>query len=127
MSIPESVRTGMQQTIALFSSAVVKNGDIDALDNINTEGARILPPGANLIQGRAQIKAFWQQAIAGLGLKDAKLSSVDAQAAGDSVLEVGKADLTLGEGQILTVKYVVHWKQEAGLWKWDTDIWNMNQ
>ncbi len=66
MSIPESVRTGMQQTIALFSSAVVKNGDIDALDNINTEGARILPPGANLIQGRAQIKAFWQQAIAGL-------------------------------------------------------------
>lgn len=127
MGIPEAVRTGMQQTNTLFSSAVVKNRDIDALDNIYTKDARILPPGAALIQGRAQIKAFWQQAIAGLGLRDAKLTSVDAQTAGDSVIEVGQADLTLDEGQILTVKYVVHWKQEAGLWKWDTDIWNMNQ
>ncbi len=127
MGIPESVRTGMQRTNALFSSSVVKNGEIDALDNIYTVDARILPPGANLIQGRAQIKAFWQQAIAGLGLKDAKLTTVDAQAAGDSVIEVGQATLTLDQGQMLTVKYVVHWKEEAGLWKWHIDIWNMNQ
>lgn len=127
MGIPESVRTGMQRTNALFSSSVVKNGEIDALDNIYTVDARILPPGANLIQGRAQIKAFWQQAIAGLGLKGAKLTTVDAQAAGDSVIEVGQATLTLDQGQMLTVKYVVHWKEEAGLWKWHIDIWNMNQ
>jgi len=117
----------MRRTNALFSSSVVKMGEIDALDNIYTEDARILPPGANLIQGRAQIKAFWEQAIAGLGLKDATLATLDAQAAGDSVIEVGQADLTLNEGQVVIVKYVVHWKEEAGLWKWHTDIWNMNQ
>ena len=60
-------------------------------------------------------------------MRDAKLSTVDAQAVGDSVIEVGRAVLTLDEGQILTVKYVVHWKEEDGIWKWHTDIWNMNQ
>ena len=54
MSIPESVRTGMQQTNDLFGSAVVKNREIDALDNIYTVDARILPPGADSIQGRAR-------------------------------------------------------------------------
>ena len=109
------------------AQAVVTNREINALDNIYTVDARILPPGADSIQGRAQIKGFWQQAIAGLGVRDAKLTTVDAQAAGDSVIEVGRADLTLDAGQILTVKYVVHWKEEDGIWKWHTDIWNMNQ
>jgi hypothetical protein len=62
-----------------------------------------------------------------LGVKDAKLSTVDAAAAGDTVVEVGRADLTLEGGQTLAVKYVVHWKQEDGIWKWHTDIWNLNQ
>lgn len=79
------------------------------------------------IQGRAQIKDFWKQAIVSLGVKDAKLSSVHAEAAGDTVVEVGRADLTLEGGQTLAVKYVVHWKQEDGIWKWHTDIWNLNQ
>jgi hypothetical protein len=60
-------------------------------------------------------------------VRDAKLTTVDAQAAGDSVIEVGRADLTLDAGQIHTVKYVVQWKEEDGMWKWHTDIWNMNQ
>jgi ketosteroid isomerase-like protein len=61
VSIPESVRTSMQQTNALFGAAVVKNREIDALNNVYTADARILPPGADLIQGRAQIKDFWKQ------------------------------------------------------------------
>jgi ketosteroid isomerase-like protein len=127
MSIPESVRSGMQQANDLFSSAVVRNRQIDALDNIYTVDARILPPGADLIRGLPQIKSFWQQAIAGLGVKDAKLTTVDAQTVGDSVIEVGRADLILDGGQIVAAKYVVHWIQEDGTWKWHTDIWNMNQ
>jgi ketosteroid isomerase-like protein len=127
MSIPESVRSGMQQANDLFSSAVVRNRQIDALDNIYTVDARILPPGADLIQGLPQIKSFWQQAIVGLAVKDAKLTTVDAQMVGDSVIEVGRADLILDGGQTVAAKYVVHWIQEDGTWKWHTDIWNMNQ
>jgi ketosteroid isomerase-like protein len=127
MGVPESVRTAMEQTNARFRSSVVKNREIEALNDIYTIDARILPPGAPLIEGRGPIQDFWQQAIAGLGMTDAKLSTIDAHAAGDSVIEIGEAELTLGEGQIVKAKYVVHWKQESGKWKWHTDIWNMNQ
>ena len=32
----------------------------------------------------------------------------------------------MGSGQTVTVKYVVHSKQEDGGWKWRVDIWNTN-
>jgi ketosteroid isomerase-like protein len=127
MSVSDAMRVAMQQTNAVFEQAVVKNREIDALENVYTADARILPPGADLIQGRASIKSFWQQAITGLGIKEATLSTVDAETAGDGIIELGRAELTLEGGQVLAVKYVVQWKQEDGIWKWHTDIWNTNQ
>jgi ketosteroid isomerase-like protein len=127
MSVSESIRTGMRQTNELFDSAVVKSREIDALDKIYTADASILPPGAEQIQGRAGIKDFWQQAIAALGIVEAKLTTVDAQMAGDYVIETGSAELTIDGGRTLTGKYVVQWKKEDGAWKWHIDIWNMNQ
>ena len=43
------------------------------------------------------------------------------------MIELRRADLALGGGQEVAVKYVVYWKQEDGAWKWHVDIWNMNQ
>ena len=126
MNISDSVLTGMQQTNELFDSVVIKKGQIDALDKVYTADARILPPGAGVIEGREAIKGFWKQAIAALGLSAAKLATVDAELVGDSVFEVGRADLTVGDGQVVSAKYVVLWKQENGAWKWQTDIWNLN-
>jgi hypothetical protein len=60
-----------------------------------------------------------------MGLTAAKLTTVNAESAGDDIVEIGRADLT-ANGQIVTVKYVVHWKQEDGAWKWNVDIWNQN-
>lgn len=127
MSVPESMQAGIERTNLLFGAEAIREGKIDAFDDIYTVDATILPPGAELIQGRDSIKRFWQQAIEGLGLQDAKLTSLDVQAAGEGAVEVGRAELTLGDGQRLAGKYVVHWKQEDGRWKWHTDIWNMNQ
>lgn len=127
MGIPETVSKGMQQTNALFRSAVIQNRQIDALDKVYTSDARILPPGAPSIQGRAQIKDFWQQAISGMGIVDAELKTVNAEAVGNDVIEIGQATLTIEGGQMVAGKYVVHWKQEDGIWKWHTDIWNLNQ
>jgi hypothetical protein len=62
-----------------------------------------------------------------MDVKSATLRTVDAEDVGGSVVEIGQADLMLGDGQRVTVKYVVHWKQEDGAWKWHIDIWNMNQ
>jgi len=80
-----------------------------------------------MVEGREHIKSFWKQAIAAMGATSVKLTTVDAEAAGDSVVEVGRADLTVAGGQVVTVKYVVQWKQEDGTWKWHVDIWNPNQ
>jgi ketosteroid isomerase-like protein len=126
MDVPEIVLAAMRQTNEVFISEVVMKQDLGRLDRVYTANARVLPPGIPMIEGRENIKAFWQQAIAGLGLKSAKLETVEAEVAGESVMEIGKADLALGSGQTMTVKYVVHWKREDGHWKWHVDIWNPN-
>lgn len=117
----------MRRTNEVFQSEVIVKRNMGALDRVYTSHARVLPPGAPMIEGREAIKVFWNQAIAGMNLTGAKLTTVDAEEAGDSVIEIGRADLTMASGQSVAVKYVVHWKQEDGGWKWNIDIWNPNQ
>jgi ketosteroid isomerase-like protein len=126
LSISDSIKAEMQKVNELFGEVVVKGRNFAALDQVYTRLARILPPGADLIEGRENIRDFWQAAVAGMNVQDAKLVSVNAHLAGDSIVEVGRAQLFLPEGQSAEVKYVVEWKQEDGAWKWHTDIWNMN-
>lgn len=126
MTISDSIQAEMQKVNALFGEAVVKGRNFAALDQIYTVDARILPPGADLIEGRENIRGFWQAVVAGMNVQGAKLVSVNAHLAGDSIIEVGRAKLFLPDGHFTEVKYVVEWKQESGAWKWHTDIWNMN-
>jgi ketosteroid isomerase-like protein len=127
VSVPETTLAAMRQTNELFGSEVIKKKNMDALDQIYTSAARILPPGAPMMEGRDQIKSFWKQAIESMGATSARLSTVRAESAGDTVVEIGKADLSVSGDQTVTVKYVVHWKREDGAWKWHVDIWNTNQ
>jgi len=126
MSAAAGAVNGMKETNAIFVSEVVEKRNYSALDRVYTADATILPPGAPMIQGSDAIKAFWKQAIEGLNATGGKLESVRVDAVGDTIVEIGKAELVAG-GQIASIKYVVHWKQEQGLWKWHVDIWNMNQ
>jgi ketosteroid isomerase-like protein len=126
MPVSDSIKAEMQKVNALFCETVVKVRNFAALDQIYTLDARILPPGADLTEGREKIRDFWQAAVADMNVQDAKLVSVDAHVAGDRIIEVGRAQLILPEGRSAEVKYVVEWKQEDGAWKWHTDIWNMN-
>jgi ketosteroid isomerase-like protein len=126
-TISESILAAMRQTNALFDREVIAGKNIGALDRIYTRDAHVLPPGALMIEGREQIKNFWKQAIEAMALTNVNLTTVYAESAGDGVVEIGRADLALAGGQIVTVKYVVHWKQEDGIWKWNVDIWNPNQ
>lgn len=127
MKPSEAVLAEFKKTNDLFNSEVIQRGKFDALDHIYTASARVLPPGAPMIEGLDQIKPFWQKAVSSLGLKSAKLVTVDAEAAGEAVVEIGRADLTVGNGQTVAIKYVVLWKQEDRTWKWDLDIWNANE
>ena len=127
MSLPDKTLAGMRKTNELFCSTAVRLRDMSALDRVYTPDAQILPPGADMINGLPAIKNFWLQAISGLDVKDASLTTVSAESAGETVVEIGRAKLTLAGGQTVPVKYVVHWKLHDGDWKWHTDIWNMNQ
>ena len=126
----DSIRAAMAATNALFNSEVFAKGNMGAFDDIYTRNARILPPGAPMVSGRAAIKAFWSDFIAAAHAKAATLETVEATLAGDSVIEIGRAVLTIqapGQSAMTAdVKYVVCWRHEDGRWKWDIDFWNPN-
>jgi ketosteroid isomerase-like protein len=125
----QQTRLAMADTNDLFNREVFGKRNFDALDDIYTSGARILPPGLPMISGRKAIKQFWSEMIQSANAKSATLESVDVMPAGDGVVEIGRAVLTVepdGQGAQIEVKYVVYWQQEQGRWKWHVDIWNTN-
>jgi ketosteroid isomerase-like protein len=126
----DQIRVAMASTNDRFNTEVFLNRNYDALDDIYTADARILPPGGPLVSGRPAIKEFWSELIQAVNAKAAVLTSVDVMAAADGVVEIGRATMTVEpEGQAaseMEVKYVVFWREEGGLWKWHVDIWNTN-
>ena len=122
----EAIRLAMASTNDLFNREVFAKRNFDALDQVYTSDAHILPPGAPMVEGREAIKKFWSDTVLALDAKSAVLASVNVMPAGDGVVEIGKATLSLNSGAEVEAKYVVYWKNEAGLWKWHVDIWNFN-
>lgn len=124
------IKQRMAETNDLFNSEVFARQNFDALDQIYTADARILPPGAPMISGRLAIKKFWTDLVQGAHAVAAELTSIDAMQAGEGVVEIGRAVLTVappGEPEAkMEVKYVVYWREEEGRWKWHVDIWNPN-
>ena len=118
----------ISKTNRIFEEEVAAKRNTDALDLVYTADARILPPGAEMVSGRENIKTFWKGAIESMNVAAAKLETVSFEPLGDTGIEIGRATLTFAaEGSpTATVKYVVVWKQEDGRWKWQIDIWNMN-
>jgi ketosteroid isomerase-like protein len=127
---PDLIKNDMQKTNDLFNLEVFHKRNFAELDNIYTRGARILPPGAPMISGRDAIRKFWSDLIQSANARSAVLTSVDIMPAGEGVLEIGNAVLTVeppGQASAqMDAKYVVYWQQEDGRWKWHVDIWNQN-
>jgi ketosteroid isomerase-like protein len=120
----------MARTNDLFNSEVFGKRNFDALDEVYTVDARILPPGATIISGREAIKGFWSNLIQSVNARSAVLTSIDVMPAGDGAVELGRATLRVGpeeqDATEMEVKYVVYWRQEGGRWKWHVDMWNQN-
>jgi uncharacterized protein (TIGR02246 family) len=121
-----NVRAAVEANNRKFEQAFHR-GDAAGIAALYSGNARILPPGSEMMQGRAAIQAFWQAAM-DLGIKEAELETLDVEEGGEQLArEIGRYVLTIQQGSETVKrpgKYVVVWKQEGGDWKLDVDIWN---
>ena len=118
-------KADIQQMQDKLAEALNK-GDAAAAE-IYAEDAHLLPPGAEMIQGRENIQKYWQAAMQ--GVQDVKLTTDDVEALTDeAVREIGSFRLkTKGEqAEEITGKYVIIWEKDGDDWQTKTDISNMN-
>jgi len=123
-----AIRRGIDETTHRFEGAFNRGDAAGAARQFYTQDASVLPPGAEMVQGRDRIAEFWGTAAAAVqtGVRRVELSTLDLQPLGDGAYEVGRATLTLAGGQRATPKYVAIWKQEDGAWRRHVDIWNLD-
>jgi uncharacterized protein (TIGR02246 family) len=109
-------------------AAAFNKGDAAAVAAMYTEDAVVLPPGADMVRGRENIRAFWAKTAE--QIQDIKLTTVDVKPLGpDAAREIGTFSLkTKGQQpQEVSGKYVVVWQKAGTDWKLATDIWNGNK
>jgi uncharacterized protein (TIGR02246 family) len=109
-------------------AAAFNKGDAAALTAMYTDDAYVLPPGADLVQGKGAIQNLWSQTVQQLG--DAKLTTLDVQPLGRSAAREVGTFTAKKKGQTpeqVDGKYVVVWRKVNGQWLLATDIWNMNK
>ncbi len=115
----EEIREMIKNTNLKFAE-IFQRGDAAAVAALYTADARLLPPGAPMMSGTEAIRAFWQGAM-NLGIKAATLETIDVESSGggDLATEIGKFTLSMekpgGERVEQTGKYVVLWKNDAGV------------
>jgi ketosteroid isomerase-like protein len=120
-------RAEIEMLTAKFSKAVT-NKDFGALGSFYEERARLLAPGAPMVEGRAAIQAVQQGMIEG-GVQALRLDVIDVIEAGDLAIEIGRYTLTIqppgGESVIDNGKSVVVWRrQKDGALKIAVDTFN---
>lgn len=115
----EAITQANQQFMSVFNQ-----GNAGGVASCYTAGAQLLPANLGSIAGRDNIQGFWQ-AVMDMGIKTAKLETVELDVVGgETVIEVGKYTLLGGQEQVLDEgKYLVVWKTEQGQWKLHRDIW----
>jgi uncharacterized protein (TIGR02246 family) len=108
--------------------AAFNKGDAAAVAAMYTEDAYVLPAGAPMAKGQADIKNFWNAAMQ--QLSDVKCTAVDVMPIGRSgAREIGTCTFkTKGASpQDGALKYAVVWRKVGGQWLLNTDIWNMDK
>jgi uncharacterized protein (TIGR02246 family) len=128
-SIAQTAAAEIDKANQRFEQAFNK-GDAAALAKMYTEQATVLPPDADMVEGREAIQKFWHGAV-GAGFQNLTLKSVRIdEYGGDAAREIGRFSLeTPGpHGQTkVEGKYVVVWRKSASEWQLDSDIWNTNK
>ena len=118
-----NIRRAIEAASRGFVEALNK-GESAKIADMYAEGARLLPPNSPMVNERQRIQEFWQ----GFADTRAKLSltTVDVEAQGNVVIEVGTYELISPDNKRDAGKYVVVWRRHKKDWKLAVDIWNSN-
>jgi uncharacterized protein (TIGR02246 family) len=116
------IRAAIEAADEIFM-ATFNRGDAAALADLYTENGQLLPVGSDFVTGKEAIRNFWQ-GVMDMGIKSAKLETIEVEGHGDTTIEEGKYTLRGESGNVLDRgKYIVIWKQQIGQWKLHRDIW----
>lgn len=110
-------------------AAALNAGDAKAAAAAYTEDAVLIPPGEDIVRGRANIEAYWRAALEEGGMRDASVETIDARSSGDLGYEVGTFVLTVngpdGEAIVDSGRYVELLRLESdGKWYSTLGFWN---
>jgi ketosteroid isomerase-like protein len=87
-------------------------------------GARLLPPGAGVITGEADVQAFFRKRFSA-GSDGGELEVVRRDDYGDVAVEEGRYGRRAGDELLDSGKYLAVFRRQAdGTWRWATDMWN---
>ena len=108
----------VKQFEATFSS-----GNAADIARWYTDKGMLLPAGSDMIKGKRDIEAFWQEAI-DLGIKHIKLDIIEVEQHGDTAIELSYYTMRSADDQLIDHgKGIVIWKYEDNTWKLHRDIW----
>jgi uncharacterized protein (TIGR02246 family) len=115
------------ETRAAFVAAL-QDGDAAAASALYTDGASLLPPSAELLQGREAIEAFWNAGVEA-GVSEVELDALELERDGSLAYEIGLYALRLqaaGGGTVVDRgKYLlVHARQADGTWRRAVEMFN---
>jgi len=119
---PSSDTTALEARSDAWESALNAK-DVDALVDLYTDDARLLPPDGAMTSGREGVRAAFGGMIdAGIG---GETTRVETTISGDVAYIVGTFNLTSGEEVLGTGKYIETWRRgNDGLWLIANDIFN---
>lgn len=114
----EAITQTNQQLMTMFNQ-----GNAGGVADCYTANAQLLPIHMGPVTGRENIQGFWQ-AVMDMGIKAARLETVELNILGETAIEEGKYTMLGGKDQILDAgKYLVVWKTEQEQWKLHRDMW----
>jgi len=118
-------RSHIEEVASNFKDAF-NAGNAATIASFYSEDAALFPPGADRVDGRPGIQAFWQGAI-DAGMTMIELTTIEVDARSDIAGEIGAFILRVpGDNGTTDVEgqYIVIWKRDGHTWQLHRDIWN---
>jgi uncharacterized protein (TIGR02246 family) len=108
------------------TAAAIMAGDAGLVAAGYTDDGYVLAPDTATIQGRADIRAFWQGMIES-GVKNVQIGTGEVASSGDLAYAVGTLEVTSADNTTGYARYVLVFKRVSGEWRLHLDIWTPSQ